>query len=285
VDIDDIDKCELHLHLEGSLRPATLARLADRHGIALSESELESRFEFADFESFVELFSFGLRVLRTAEDFRDAVVALADELASQRVRYAEVTTTWYSHAARGVPDDEYVAGLNEGRAVAWRDHGVELGWILDIPREQEPPGSTATADFVLGSSAPEGVVAIGCGGVEVGFGPELFAEAFAKVSAAGLGSVVHAGETGGPDSIRAALDAGRASRIGHGVRAVEDAALLTELVERGVPLEVCPTSNVLLGVAPSLAGHPIVELVAAGAYVTVNTDDPPTSGSRSRTSC
>jgi aminodeoxyfutalosine deaminase len=198
MDIDDIDKCELHVHLEGSLRPATLARLADRHGIALSESELESRYEFVDFPSFAELFSFGLRVLRTAEDFRDAVVALAEELASQRVRYAEVTTTWFSHAARGVTDGEYVTGLNEGRAVGSRDHGVEIGWIVDIPREQEPAGSTATADFVLGPSAPEGVVAIGCGGVEVGFGPELFTEAFAKVRATGLGSVVHAGETGGP---------------------------------------------------------------------------------------
>lgn len=274
MEIDDIDKCELHVHLEGSLRPATLARLAERHGIELSRSELESRYDFVDFESFVDLFSFGLRVLRTAEDFRDAVVALAEELASQQVRYAEVTTTFFSHLCRGVAVEEYVAGLDEGRAVAQRDHDVELGWIVDIPREQEPPGSMATADFILGASAPDGVVAIGCGGIEVGFGPELFAEAFAAVRAAGFGSVVHAGETAGPASIRAALEAGRASRIGHGVRAVEDPSLLIELVERAVPLEVCPTSNVLLGVAPSIVEHQIVELVAAGAYVTVNSDDP-----------
>ena len=150
--------------------------------------------------------------------------------------------------------------------------GLEIGWIVDIPREVEPPESQLTANFILGPNAPEGVVAIGCGGNEADYPPELFEESFGRVRAAGLGAVIHAGEVAGPASVRSALT--HATRIGHGVRAIEDPALVFELAQSGMVLELCPTSNVLLGVVPSLEQHPIGALIDAGVQVTVNTDDP-----------
>ena len=272
--IAGLPKCELHVHLEGSLRPATQLRLARRNGIVTSLEEVERRFDFRDFDHFVQLFVFGLRLFQTAEDFADAVESLAVELAAQNVWYAEVTTTAFSHRLRGVPVGEYVEGLNAGRRIARERHGVEIGWVIDIPRELEPPDDGFTATFLTGPDAPEGVVGIGLGGPETGFPPELFAASFARARAAGLRSLPHAGETQGPASIRGALDALGADRIGHGVRCIEDAALLEEIVARGIHLEVSITSNVLLGVVPDVAGHQFPLLRDAGVSVSINTDDP-----------
>lgn len=280
--INTLPKVELHVHLEGSLRPATLARLARRNGVALGpdgeldvdEASLEARYEFGSFDRFLELFLLGLAVLRTAEDVADAVDALAAELAAQNVRYAEVTTTPYNYAVRGVPMDEYVTGLAEGRRSARALHGVELAWICDIPRELGVDAGEFTAQLLTGPQAPDGLVAIGLGGPEPGFPPQLFADAFAQARAVGLHCIPHAGETAGPESIRGALDALRAERIGHGVRCVEDPDLVAELADRAIPLEVSVTSNVCCGVVPDVQSHPIAEMLAAGLYVTVNTDDP-----------
>ncbi|MGI9647353.1 MAG: adenosine deaminase family protein, partial [Acidimicrobiia bacterium] len=215
----------MHVHLEGSLRPDTMFRLAECNEIdlgAASADDLTERYEFGSFDAFLDLFMQGLAVLRTGEDFTLAVVALAGELADQRVRYAEVTTTPFNHHRRGIPMEDYVAGLNEGRRLARVDHGVEIGWICDIPRELEEPHSDFTVDLITGPDAPQGVVALGLGGPEVGFPPDLFSTSFARAKAAGLGSVPHAGETVGPASVWGAIRSLHADRIGHGVRAVED---------------------------------------------------------------
>lgn len=272
-----LPKVELHLHLEGSLRAPTMLRLARRHGVDLgagSAEELTSQYRFGDFDSFLSLFLQGLEVLRSGEDFTTATVALAEELAAQNVRYAEVTTTPFNHHRRGIAMADYVAGLNEGRRLAREEHGVELGWICDIPRELEPSDAHFTVDLITGPGAPDGVVALGIGGPEVGFPAEAFEAAFVRAKAAGLGSVPHAGETVGAESVWAAIGSLKADRIGHGVRAVEDPDLLGLLVERGIPLEVSMTSNVLLGVAPSIEEHQIRPLLDAGVTVTLNTDDP-----------
>ncbi len=268
---DDLEKCELHLHLEGSLRPATMQALAATHGLDLDPVELAADYQFRDFPHFIELFVRGLRLLRGTDDFVLITEALAQELVAQNVRYAEVTTTYFAHHSHGIADEDYSAGLDEGRRRA-AAMGLEIGWIVDIPREVEPPESQLTANFILGPNAPEGVVAIGCGGNEADYPPELFEESFGRVRAAGLGAVIHAGEVAGPASVRSALT--HATRIGHGVRAIEDPALVFELAQSGMVLELCPTSNVLLGVVPSLEQHPIGALIDAGVQVTVNTDDP-----------
>lgn len=272
--IDGIPKCELHLHLEGSLRLPTVQRLAERHGIDVGDRpHLERVYQFDGFPEFAKLFMTGLDVMRNGEDLVDVIDALAIELAEQNVRYAEVTTTAYSHLKRGIPFEEYSQALNDGRRHA-QQRNVELAWIIDIPRDFEPAEELITARLITGPDAPDGVVAIGLGGSEVNNPPEQFADAFALARAAGLRSVPHAGETDGPASVRAALDVLHADRIGHGIRAIEDVALVQRLVDERIPLEVAITSNVLLAAVPSRDAHPVGELADNGVTVTINTDDP-----------
>jgi adenosine deaminase len=272
-----LPKIELHVHLEGSLRPATLVHLADRNGVALgvsSPDDLADLYQFNNFNDFATLFLTGLDVLRTAEDFADATTALAAEFAAQNVRYAEVTSTPLTHHRRGIALQEYTAGLNVGRRRARDQYGVEISWVCDISRESEVPASEATIDFLLGRDCPEGVVGLGLGGVEAGFPPELFASSFARAKASGLASLPHAGETVGAHSIWGALRALGADRIGHGIQCLEDPALVAHLATHRIPLEVAPTSNVALKIVESLETHPLGLLAEAGVVVTINTDDP-----------
>nr|WP_281352407.1 adenosine deaminase [Phytoactinopolyspora alkaliphila] len=270
-------KVELHVHLEGSLRPTTLFRLAERNGVDVGAStpdELNGLYQFNDFEDFAKLFFTGLAVLRSAEDFADATVSLAAELAAQNVPYAEVTSTPLTHQRRGVALEEYRDGLNEGRRRARADYGVDLAWVCDIARETEDPESEATIGYLLDSTAPDGVVGLGLGGIEAGFPPELFASSFARAKASGLASLPHAGETVGPESIWGALGSLNADRIGHGVHSLADPDLIAHLAAERIPLEVAPSSNVALKISDSLEAHPLGELAAAGVVVTINTDDP-----------
>jgi aminodeoxyfutalosine deaminase len=270
-----LPKVEQHLHLEGSLRLPTIERLARRHGIDVGDRRyLEQRYQFSGFEEFLMLFMLGLDVIRTGEDFADVTEALAVELAGQNVRYAEVTTTAYSHVQRGIAVEEYRAGLAEGRRRARELHGVEIAWVVDIPREFEPADARFTAAFLAGPHAPEGVVAIGLGGPEFGSDPRKYADSFAIARAEGLGSVPHAGEMDGADSVWGAVDALHADRIGHGIRAIESDGLVRRLTERAIPLEISLSSNVLLGACASLADHAVGELLQRGVIVTFNTDDP-----------
>ncbi|HEY3503048.1 MAG TPA: adenosine deaminase [Actinocatenispora sp.] len=272
-----LPKVELHVHLEGSLRPATLFRLAERNGVdvgATSAEELAERYTFGGFDDFAALFFAGLSVLRTAEDFADAVVALAAELAAQNVRYAEVTTSPVNHHRRGVPLAEYRAGLDEGRRRARQQHGIELAWVCDISRESEDPASEFTIGYLLGPQAPDGVVGLGLGGIEDGFPPELFASSFDRARANGLAALPHAGETVGPESIWGAVRTLRAARIGHGIRCVEDPALVEHLATQRIPLDVAVTSNARLQLVDRIEEHPLTAMLAAGLVVTLNTDDP-----------
>jgi aminodeoxyfutalosine deaminase len=273
-----LPKVELHVHLEGSMRPSTVLALAERNGIDLgveSEGELAERYRFRDFLHFIELFRAGLAVLRTPDDLVTCADALTEELACQRVRWAEVTTTPVNHVrTRGWGEAAYTAALEEAQRRA-ATRGVEVRWILDISRGQELPDDHLTASLLTGAHAPAGAVAMGLGGPEAEWPPELYADTFARVRSAGVPAVVHAGEAAGPASVSGALDSLHAVRIGHGVRALEDPTLVRRLVDEQVPLEVSPTSNVLLGVtAPSVADHPIGEMIGLGMDVSVNTDDP-----------
>ncbi|MGH9193837.1 MAG: adenosine deaminase [Acidimicrobiales bacterium] len=273
-----LPKVELHVHLEGSMRPSTVLALAERNGIDLgveSEAELAERYQFRDFLHFIELFRAGLAVLRTPDDLVTCADALTEELAGQRVRWAEVTTTPVHHArTRGWGEAAYAGALDEAQRRA-ASRGVEVRWILDISRGEELPADHLTASLLSGAHAPAGAVAMGLGGPEAEWPPELYADTFARARAAGVPAVVHAGEAAGPASVSGALDSLHAVRIGHGVRALEDPSLVRRLVDEQVPLEVSPTSNVLLGVtAPSVADHPIGEMIGLGMDVSVNTDDP-----------
>jgi aminodeoxyfutalosine deaminase len=272
-----LPKVELHLHLEGSIRPPLLLGLAERNRVDIGVStveQLEARYHFRDFHHFIELYLIGMSAIRTGEDLLAAIDALATELADQHVRYAEVTTTAYGHFVNGMPTDEYVAALDLGARRARRDRAVELRWILDIPRSVEAPEEGWTADLLCGQSAPADAVAIGLGGPEAEYPAEWYAASVARARTAGVPAVIHAGEVAGPPSVWAALHVLNAVRIGHGVRAVEDPALLIHLAEHAIPVEVSVTSNVLLGVSPSVAAHPLPRLLDAGINVSINTDDP-----------
>lgn len=279
--LHDIPKVELHVHLEGSMSVATVRELTERHGVdptPVWPDGFPDAFSFDGFPSFAKQYFYGLSLLRTAEDLATITDDLAVTLASQHVAYAEVTTTAYTHFLdkhdrHGMSWGEYRDGLDEAqrRAAA---RGVDLGWVVDIPRDLEMPDETVTIDYLESGETPAALVAIGLGGYEVGFPAAPYAQHFERAAAIGLPSVPHAGETEGADSIRQAVERLGAVRIGHGVRCLEDPAVVELLLEREIMLEVCPTSNDLLQVIDRIDEHPLPELIAAGLRVCLNTDDP-----------
>ena len=280
--ITALPKAELHVHLEGSLVPELALRLAARHGITLPGAErgvegLREAYRFRSFRDFLKVYIALSRTLQQAEDFAEAVVGIAEGLAAQTIRYVEMTFTPMTHVVAGVDADAMLAGLSEGRARAQELHGVEFAWVFDVVRSF-PDQVEATVDLAL-SARDRGVVAVGVGGPE---GPQLsvapLAAAFARAKSGGLYSVPHAGEQHGASSVRESLELLAPDRIGHGVRCLEDASLTRELVDRGVKLEVCPSSNVALGVVSSFAAHPLPALQAAGLELSLASDDPPLFG-------
>jgi aminodeoxyfutalosine deaminase len=275
--IREMPKVELHVHLEGSIRPTTLLTLAERNGVALPADDLDGLrefYRFTDFDHFIEVYFAISGCLRKVEDFSLIAQEFGADMARQNIRYAEVTFTPHTTTENtGLSFDAILAGLNEGRARAQADHGVEFGWVLDIVRDF-PDSRHQVAEWAA-RAMDRGVVGFGLGGTEVGFPPEWFADAYAVAQGAGLHSVPHAGEVAGPESVWGAIRALGAERIGHGVRSVEDPALVDYLRDHQIPLEVCPTSNLCLGVYPSYEEHPVRWLWEQGLYVTVNSDDPP----------
>jgi aminodeoxyfutalosine deaminase len=280
--IRDVPKVELHVHLEGSLLPELALRLARRRNVALPGAErgeqgLREAYRFTNFRDFLKVYIALSSTLQQAEDFADAVVGVGEALAAQQVRRAEMTFTPMTHVARGVDADAMLDGLAHGRQRARDEHGVDIAWVFDIVRSL-PAQAEQTLALAL-RAREQGVFALGVGGPE---GPAWsvapLASVFARGKAAGLRSLPHAGEQWGAPSLRETLDLLDPDRIGHGVRCLEDASIVAELRERKIPLEVCPSSNVALGVCPSLADHPLPELLAAGLRVSLGSDDPPLFG-------
>lgn len=271
-------KVELHVHLEGAIQPETLLTLAQQHQITLpatTVADLRTWYTFTNFAHFVEIYLAVSDCIRTPADIELIAREFLANQAAQQIRYTEVTYTAYTHYHfKGLAFDDQLAALNRARAWAEAELGVTMRYIIDIPRSISPAEGELVAEWAI-SGMDAGVVALGLGGPEAGNPPEKFVSAFERARAAGLPSVPHAGETVGPESIRGALRTLHAIRIGHGVRCLEDTSLVAELRTRQIPLEVCPTSNVCLGVVSSLAEHPLPRLLNAGLYVTINSDDPP----------
>jgi aminodeoxyfutalosine deaminase len=279
--VSAVPKAELHTHLEGAIAPRMLLGLAARNGVALpaeTEDGLRRWFTYRSFVHFVEVFATLTTCLRTEQDYELIAYEYGAEMARQRCRYAEVTFTPSIHHERGVPFDVYFAGLTRGRRRAWDDFAVEMNWVFDIKRGATGDGRCRRlAEYTVATAIEgrgDGVVALGLGGAEAKRPPQFFAPFFDCARAAGLHSAPHAGETVGPASIWGALHSLGAERLEHGVRAVEDPALVAHLAAQRIPLDVCPTSNVRLGVYRDYAAHPLPLLHAAGCVVTVNADDP-----------
>jgi aminodeoxyfutalosine deaminase len=275
-------KAELHVHLEGAIQPATLLALARRNRVTLpadDEAGLRRWFQYRDFPHFIEIFLAATSCLRSVDDYELIAYEFGAEMARQNVRYAEAHFAPSTHHWQGVPQDVWFSGLTRGRLRAAREFGVQIRWVFNIVRaSSEPETLFPKAEYcaaVAIDGLRDGVVALSLAGNEAAGPPEPFAPYFERALAAGLHSYPHAGEHAGPASIRGALDALHAERIAHGVRAIEEPALLAELVARGIALDVCPTSNLCLGVSTDLATHPLPRLLAAGVRLTINSDDPP----------
>jgi len=263
-------KIELHVHLEGTVRPDTLRAIAKRNGHALPD-DLESQYAFRDFAHFLEVFNLVAHCLQRYDDFREVIVDYAAEASQHGAVYFEgifAPGLW-----RGIDTDEVFAGYCDGAQEAREKHGVEVRLTPDIPRVYSLEDALTTARYAV-RYRDRGVVGIGLGGPEEGHPPEPYAEAFALAREGGIASVPHAGEAVGSESVRGALEALGADRIRHGIRSVEDPGLVAELAGRGTVLDVCPLSNLRTGVVRTLEEHPLPQLVAAGVRCSISTDDP-----------
>jgi adenosine deaminase len=276
--IEKMPKAELHVHLEGSVQPRTLLELAKRHRVSLPADSVEGLrkwYAFRDFDHFIEIYMVISSCLRTAEDIEWITREFLQEQARQNILYTEVTFTPYNQFMNCqldfVPQMEAV---NRARRWGYQELGVQMNVIVDIPRIIPPDQGDLVAEWAL-EWFGSGLVALGLGGPEVDNPPEKYRSAFERVRKAGIPCVLHAGETVGPSSIWSALNVAESKRIGHGVRAIEDPALMDHLRDSQIPLEVCPTSNICLKVYPSLAEHSLPKLMDHGLYVTLNSDDPP----------
>jgi aminodeoxyfutalosine deaminase len=263
-------KIELHVHLEGTVRPDTLREIAKRNDYPLPD-DLEARAEFRDFAHFLEAFVLTTGALQRYEDFRQLVVAYAAEAKEHGAVYLEAI--FAPRILHGIDTDVVFAGYCDGAQEARELHGVEVRLTPDIPRVYTLEDALTTARYAV-KYRDRGVVGIGLGGPEEGHPPEPYADAFALAREGGLASVPHAGETVGAESVRGALETLDADRIRHGIRAVEDTGLVAELAGRGTVLDVCPISNLRLGIVRSLEEHPLPQLVAAGIQCSISTDDP-----------
>lgn len=270
-------KVELHVHLEGSIQPKTLLLLAERNKIKLpfgNENDIQDLYHFRDFKQFIENYWTITRCLCTAEDYQLIAYEFGRECHRQNILYSEVTFSMSTNMlSTGMPWQTIISALNSGREQAKRDFNVNWQWVFDIVRNL--PDSQADLTNIAIEAQTQGVVALGLGGSEAEYPPELFSGSFERARSAGLRLVPHAGEGAGPPSIWNAIDILHADRIGHGVRSIEDPRLMDVLRDSQIPLEICPTSNIALGIYSDYAQHPLRKLWDAGILVTVNSDDPP----------
>lgn len=268
-------KAELHIHIEGSLEPELIFALAQRNNVALaypSVEALRAAYAFTDLQSFLDIYYAGASVLLTQEDFHDMAWAYLTKAAAENVLHAEIFFDPQTHTARGVPMDTVIHGLKRATDRAAAELGVSASLILCFLRHLSEEDALQTLDAAL--PYREHFIGVGLDSSERGHPPEKFARVFARCRQLGLRLVAHAGEEGPPEYIRNALDVLKVERIDHGVRCVEDPALVQRLARERMPLTVCPLSNVKLCVFGTLAEHNLGELLAAGLVATVNSDDP-----------
>ena len=268
-------KAELHIHIEGSLEPELIFALARRNGVALpyaSVEALRSAYAFTDLQSFLDIYYAGASVLLKEADFFDMASAYFDRAAADHVVHAELFFDPQTHTDRGVPFEAVIQGLSRACAQAKVRHGISASLILCFLRHLSEDAALATLEQAL--PWREHFIGVGLDSSERGHPPEKFARVFARARELGLHVVAHAGEEGPPAYIWSALDVLKVQRIDHGVRSLEDPALVQRLAAERVPLTVCPLSNVKLCVFKQMADHNLPALLDAGLCATVNSDDP-----------
>ena len=273
-------KAELHVHLEGSIRPAIAARLATRHGMPLTEQDVRERYAYTNFNEFIDAFKWVTSFLREPADFALVASDLAEQLLAQSVSYAEVTLSvgvmLLRHQNPQANFEAILAATEPSEA-----KGLRLHWIFDAVRQFGPERAAEVVDWARRCNSPR-IVAFGIGGDELQVETKDFRRVYTRAAGAGLHRLMHAGEVGGPAKIREAIELLGAERIGHGIAAIHDPALMDLLAARRVVLEVCPASNLRTGALSaqlnrpdaSIQEHPLPQLLRHGIPVVLSTDDP-----------
>jgi len=273
--LNALPKAELHLHLEGTLEPELLFKLAERHGVALAWPDVEAlraAYNFGNLQEFLDLYYAGADVLRTEQDFYDLTWAYLLKCKEQNVIHTEPFFDPQTHTDRGIPFEVVVRGITQALTDGEQQLGVTSGLILSFLRHLSEDAAQATLDQAL--PFRDHFVAVGLDSSEKGHPPSKFKRVFARARAEGFPAVAHAGEEGPPGYIWEALDQLGVVRIDHGVRAFEDERLMDRLVDQQIPLTVCPLSNTKLCVFDDMSQHTILKMLDRGLKVTVNSDDP-----------
>jgi aminodeoxyfutalosine deaminase len=278
--IADLKKAELHVHLEGSIRPPVAVALAQRHGITVSEEEVRRRYDYSDFAGFIEAFKWVTSFLREPQDFAMAAADLADQLLTQNVVYGEVTLSVGIMLLRGqnpLANFEALLAATE----PYEARGLRLNWIFDAVRQFGPEPAMQVVEWAHRCKSPR-IVAFGIGGDELKIATSEFRAVYLQAAEHGLHRLIHAGEIGGPEKIREAIELLGVERIGHGIAAIHDPALLDLLTYKRIALEICPVSNVCTGalarllqkVSADISEHPLPQLMRHGVPVVLSADDP-----------
>jgi adenine deaminase len=270
-----LPKAELHVHIEGTFEPELIFAIAQRNKIALNYPNVEAlrhAYNFADLQAFLDVYYAGMRVLQTEQDYYDLTAAYMRRAAAQGVRHAEIFFDPQAHTDRGIPFATVVDGIGRALRDAGRESGITTHLIMCFLRDLSEDSAMQTFEQML--SHREGIVGVGLDSAELGNPPSKFQAVFDRARAEGFLTVAHAGEEGPPEYIWEALDLLKVSRVDHGVRCMEDPALIERLAREQIPLTVCPLSNVRLHVVKSLQDHPLKRMLEAGLRATVNSDDP-----------
>lgn len=273
--LNALPKAELHMHLEGSLEPELMFKLAERNRIQLpwdSVETLRSAYNFNNLQEFLDIYYQGANVLQTEQDFYDLTWAYLQKCEEQNIIHVEPFFDPQTHTERGIPMEVAITGISEALGDARDLLGISSGLILSFLRHL--PEEDAFATLQQAMPFRDLFFAVGLDSSEMGHPPSKFTHVFAKARAEGLLAVAHAGEEGPPEYVWQALDLLKVSRIDHGVRAWEDSRLMERLIEEQIPLTVCPLSNTKLRVYQDMSEHPILQMLEQGAMVTVNSDDP-----------
>ncbi len=273
--IDDLPKAELHLHIEGTLEPELMMRLARRNKVRIpyrSVGEVRQAYAFSNLQSFLDIYYAGAAVLLTRQDFFDLTYAYLERAAADNVRHVEIFFDPQTHTERGIAFEVVLDGIHDALQAGQQNLGISSYLILCFLRHLSADDAMATLELALPHR--ERIRAVGLDSSEVGHPPSKFTNVFDRARDAGFLTVAHAGEEGPPEYIREALDLLKIRRIDHGVRCLEDTQLVAHLVDEQIPLTVCPLSNVKLCVFDKLEEHNLASLLDAGLCVTINSDDP-----------
>ena len=274
-----LPKAELHLHLEGAIQPATVSALTARHGNPTSEAEVRRRYNYSDFLGFLDAFKWVTSYLREPADYALITHDLCEQLLQHGVIYAEVTlSVGVMLLRKQKPEANFAAILRA--AEPFESRGLALHWIFDAVRQFGAAAAMRVVESARNCASSK-IVAFGIGGDELSIATRDFLPAYQAASSAGLRRLMHAGEVGGPEKVREAVEILSVERIGHGIAAIHDAALMDLLADRRIPLEICPVSNLKTGALArqlnqpaTLLDHPLPQLLRHGIPVVLSTDDP-----------